>query len=119
MGRNNDTILRFVNRKDAEDSLENSKKLQGFDRAAVGIANDVNIFVKQNLSPYMNKLAYFCRVLKRRSLIEKVTTFKGVIKITRMTGPDGNHRVTNIISHKEDLLKLYPNLDEYITTEAV
>ena len=118
VGKNHDTILRFVNRKDAEDTLSNRNKLKDLDRRLVGLDRDINIYVKQNLSPYMNKLAYYCRVLKRSNLVEKVTSFKGVIKVTRKVGPDGSRMVTSVIGHKQDLLKFCPNLDEVLNMEA-
>ena len=115
IGKNNDTILRFVNRKDADDCLTNRAKLRNFDREAVGLDADVNIYVNENLSPYMRKLSYYCRVLKRKSLIDKVTTFKGIIKITRTVG-EGEYRqkLTNVIGHKSDIEKLFPNFDDLL-----
>lgn len=115
IGRKNDTILRFVNRKDADDCLLNRSKLRNIDREAVGLEPDINIYVNENLSPYMRKLAYYCRVLKRKSLIDKVTTFKGIIKITRTIGDDENSRtLTNVIGHKDDIEKLFPTLDDLL-----
>ena len=111
VGKKSETILRFVNRKDAEDCLSNRKKLANFDREAVGLDPDVNIYVNGNLSPYMNKLAFYCRVLKRRGKIARMTTFKGVIKITMNTG---GRVATNVIGHKQDLVKFFPDLDALI-----
>ena len=114
LGKNGDTILRFVNRKDAEESILNGNKLKNLDGEKVGLTKGkLNIYINQNLSPFMNKLAYYCRVLKRHNLIEKVTTFKGVIKIFRQEGT-----VKSIIGHKHDLLKLFPNLDALVEAES-
>ena len=113
VGKKGDTILRFINRKDADDCLENRRKLKNIDRGAVGLEEDVKIFVNENLSPYMSKLAFHCRTLKRANMIEKVTTFKGVVKITRTVGAE-NRTMTNIIKHKVDLVKIFPNLDEIL-----
>ena len=112
MGKNHDTIIRFVNRKDAEDCLSNSKKLRDINLEEVGIEKDVNIYVNQNLSPYMNKLAYYCRILKRRNLVEKVTTFKGVVKITRKVN---SRMVATKIGHKCDIVKLFPNFEKILS----
>ena len=111
MGKKGDTIIRFVNRKDAEDCLVNRKKLKNFDLESVGFDSDAQIFINENLSPYMSRLAYYCRVLKRQGLVNKLTTFKGVIKITRSSGTD--HQM-DVIQHKEDLVKIFPNLDDLL-----
>ena len=101
MGKKGDTILRFVNRKDAEDCLANRKQLQNFDLESVGFQPDTQIYISENLSPYMSRLAYYCRVLKRRGKINRLTTFKSLIKISRSVGGEGS---TDVIQHKEDLL---------------
>ena len=111
VGKNNDTILRFVNRKDAEDCFVNRGKLKNIAKEAHGLGAGDNIYVRENLSPYMSKLAYFCRVLKRKDVIEKITTYKGVVKIFRTV----NYRtVSDIIGHRNDLDKLFPNLDDLL-----
>ena len=107
-----------MNRKDADDCLENSKKLQNINKEAVGLSNNVSVFVNSNLSPYMNKLAYLCRVLKRKNLIEKVTTFKGVIKIARKIGPSSERSVWNVIGHITDLKNLFPDLDTIVQADS-
>ena len=111
VGKNHDTIIRFVNRKDAEDCLTNSKKLRDTNLQEVGIGKDVKIYVNQNLSPYMNTLAYYCRVLKRKNLIEKVTTFKGVVKLTRKVN---DRMVSTKIGHKCDIEKIFPNFEDIL-----
>ena len=113
MGKKGDIILRFVNRKDADDCLENRRKLKDVDRGAVGLKDDVRIFVNENLSPFISQLAFYCRQLKKVNLISKVTTFKGVIKITRSVGDD-NHPVTSIIRHKIDLTNIFPDLNNIL-----
>ena len=111
LGKKDDTILRFVNRKDAEDCLSNRSKLKTLDREALGLDPETMIFFRENLSPYMNKLAYYCRILKRKNLIEKVTTYKGVVKIFMTLS--GN-RVVRVIGHKKDLENIFDNLDELL-----
>ena len=111
MGKKGDTILRFVNRKDAEDCLVNKKKLQDFDLESVGFTSDTQIFISENLSPYMSRLAYYCRILKRKGVIRKLTTFKGVIKILKSNDTESRY---NVIQHKEDLARIFPNLDDLL-----
>ena len=113
LGKKNDTIIRFINRKDADDCFENRMKLKNINREEHGLAPGANIYIRENLSPYISKLAYYCRELKRREYIEKVTTFKGVIKIFRTV--ENSRMVKSVIGHKEDLLKIFPNLNEILT----
>ena len=114
LGKNDDTIIRFVNRKDADDCLENRGKLRNINRGEFGLEEGSNIYIKENLSPYMSRLAYFCRVLKRKQYIEKTTSFKGVVKIFRTVD---NRNLANIIGHKKDLEKIFPNLNELLVTD--
>ena len=89
----------------------NRKKLESFDREKVGLEPDTKIFINENLSPYMAKLAFYCRVLKRKHLIAKLTTFKGVIKINRTV--DGRP-LSKVIGHKKDLELIFPNLNDLL-----
>ena len=116
VGKNDNTIIRFVNRKDAEDCLTNSKKLKDVNLEDVGLHKNSKIYVNQNLSPFMSTLAYYCRILKRKDLVVKLTTFKGVLKITRKVD---NRFVTTKIGHKCDIEKLFPNLEEIISEARV
>ena len=111
LGKKEDTILRFVNRKDAEDCLENRSKLKNLNKEAVGLDAESKIFVRENLSPFMNKLAYYCRVLKRKNLIDKITTYKGVVKIFMTID---NVRAVRVIGHKKDLENIFTNLDDLL-----
>ena len=84
LGNKHETILRFVNRKDAEDSLYNRNKLKDLNGETVGLAEGkVDIYINPSLSPYMKKLAFYCRVLQRQNFVAKVTSYKGVVKIFR------------------------------------
>ena len=114
LGKNNDTIIRFLNRKDADDCFENRIKLRDINREEYGLAPGSKIYIRENLSPYISKLAYYCRELKRKGYIEKVTTFKGIIKIFRTA--ENNRSARSVIGHKNDLLNIFPNLDEILST---
>ena len=59
IGKQNDTILRFVNRKDADDCLGNRKKLRTFNRESVGLDPGTDIYLNENLCPFMRKLAFY------------------------------------------------------------
>ena len=99
----------FVNRKDADDCFENRSKLKNISRETLGLVPGTNLYVRENLSPYMSKLAYYCRVLKRKLLVDKVTTYKGIIKISRTVS---GHPVKDVIAHISDLEEIFPNIED-------
>ena len=95
--------------------MENSAKFRNFDREAHGLNPQVNIFVRENLSPFMAKLAYYCRVLKREGYIDRLTTFKGVLKVYRTVEMQ---TASTIISHKNDLVNIFPDLDAILQSKT-
>ena len=109
---NNDAIVRFIIRKDAEDCLLNRKNLRQLNNSEVGIGVNTKIFVSEHLSPFMSKLAYHCRVLKRKSLVTAIRTYRGVIKVGVKNDLDilGWHK----IGHMNDLIKIFGNLDNLL-----
>ena len=109
LGNKNGAIVKFVSRKDADDCITNRKKLAKIDRHKTGIETDAPIYINEHLSPYMNKLAYHCRTLKRKSKIVALSSFKGVLKVK----VDIDSRWFRI-GHLVDLKKLFPNLDDIL-----
>ena len=109
---NKDAIVKFVNRKDAEDCLVNRKNLRQLDNSEVGIGSNSKIFVSENLSPYMSKLAYYCRVLKRKSLLTAIRTYRGIIKVGLKN--DSDILCWHKIGHTNDLIKLFGNPDNLL-----
>ena len=109
---NNDAIVRFVNRKDAEDCLLNRKNLRQLNNFEVGMGVKTDIFVSEHLSPFMRKLAYHCRVLKRKSLVTAIRTCRGVIKVGVKNHLDMLfwHKIGNM----NDLIKISGNLDNLL-----
>ena len=109
LGNRNDAIVKFVNRKDAEDCISNRRKLANLDRHKTGIETDAPLYINEHLSPYMNKLAYFCRTLKRKSKIVALSSFRGVLKVK----VEIDSRWLKI-GHMVDLKNLFPNLDDIL-----
>ena len=97
-------VCRLVNKAVVEEVLGNSKRLQEIDKKAVGLpTNTGSLFVSVHLTPYMAKLAYHCRQLKRNNKIVKMSTKKGKIKINIEEG------TWETISHVRDLQRLFPD----------
>ncbi len=104
-------IVRFVTRETVRAIHQNKNKLKDLDDLNLEIAglnSESRIFIRPSLSPYYNNLAYNCRVLKRKKLIQRV-----------MTGNDGRlsirlHDDSFVkIHHESDLLKTFPDFEQF------
>ena len=69
-------IARFVNRKVVKNALYKRKQLKNIDKSSVELQN-ATIFLKENLTPRNNKIAYHCGKLKRDGAILKTYTSNG------------------------------------------
>ena len=80
--KSTDVVCRLVNRRAVEDTLRNGKKLLKYDPSKLGLPTPApKLYVNPHLSPYRSKIAYYCRKLKRENRIEKMSTYKGNIRI--------------------------------------
>ena len=68
---NNGVVMKFVNRKDANECLKNRFNLKDMNKDSVGLPMHTKLFIDEQLSPYISKLAYMCRCLKRSNLVSK------------------------------------------------
>ena len=109
LGRKKETLIKFVNRKDAEQSIENRTKLANFNRVEPGFDPNVPIYINQHLTPFISKLAFYGRCLKRNGHIHAMSSLKGVIKIKLES-----HSSWIRIGHTCDFYNLFPNLREII-----
>ena len=64
-------IVRFVNRKLCNLTLDKKHELKKIDNAKLCFQNNVKLFVSENLSPFNQKLAWKCRELRRASKTDK------------------------------------------------
>ena len=103
---NKPTIVKFASRKTVVAVFKNKSKLKNLESLNVeidGLNNDINIYIRPNLSPYFKTLAYNCRLLKRNNLIERVLTEDdGTLKIKTLH--DGYCK----IMHESELTKRFP-----------
>ena len=53
-----ETIVRFVNRKNAELAIKNRNKLKDFDATLIGSVEATDIYVKENFSPFLQKIGF-------------------------------------------------------------
>ena len=102
------TIIRFVNRKYAKKALLNKKSLKNINRSSIGLSNSGNIFINENLTPMNNKLAFYCRKLKRDGYIEKTFLREGVVCIRGSSIENGK---TIKVLHFKTLFEYFPNFD--------
>ena len=102
------TIMKFVNRKNAEMALQNRKRLMELQTKDLGekFNGEEKIFINENLTPYFANLAWKCRLLKRKGWLSGLKVFGGTIKIS--TG-DSNEFYK--IRSDEDLVDFFPDAD--------
>ena len=58
------TIVRFVNRKDAEAAISKRSTLKVFDANSVGFDTGTKIYIEENFCPFVSKIGFMCRKLK-------------------------------------------------------
>ena len=64
LGKKRDTLIKFVNRKDAEQCIDNRSKLANYNRVEPGFDPNTPIYINQHLSLFISKLAFYGRSLK-------------------------------------------------------
>ena len=101
-----ETIVRFVNRKDAELAIKNRSKLKDFDAPLIGSVEATDIYVKENFCPFLQKIGFMCRKLKRAHLIFSTWMLNGRvnIKVKERDKPI-------IFNHPDELCSTYPDFD--------
>ena len=75
------TIVKFVNRKHSFKALKNKKMLRSVDLTSIGLDKNTNLFLSQTLYDYNNKIAFYCRGLRRKKLIDSTWAYGGKVFI--------------------------------------
>ena len=103
-GKSKRTIIRVVNRKYCKKALINRRQLLTVedDEFEFQVAN--NVYIKENLTNYNSKLLYYCRKLRRASLINKEYTRDGIVNIVKSL-----HDKPIRVLHANELINLFPN----------
>ena len=80
----------------------------------MGYDESVKLYVNRNLCPAYCKIAFNCRQLKKKKLIEDTwSTTNGVVKIKTITG------AIKTLTHQADLVKLFPDYDEFTFNKTI
>ena len=100
------TIVRFVNRRFAEDLpyKRNISSTLGLNK--LGFPRDTQIYFNANLCGYYKKLRGMCKELKRSGRIKYLWETSGIIKIRR----DSGTAVIKVL-HQRDLEIEFPDLN--------
>ena len=77
LGDSRKTIVRFVNRRHSFEALKNKKMLMSVDPTSIGLDKNTNLFLSQKLSDYDNKIAFRCRELRLKRLIDSTWAYGG------------------------------------------
>ena len=75
------TIVRFVNRKHAEEALAKKSDLKKIDNVNLNFDSNVVLFFNKNLTPFNQYLAWKCREIKRAGNIHSSWSYKRIIKL--------------------------------------
>ena len=103
-GDSRKTIVRFVSQKHSCEALENTKMLVSVNLTSIGLDKNTNLFLFQNLSDYNNKIAFHCRELRRKRLIDLAWTYGG--KVFIKIQDNGNKEE---IKHLSQLTRKFPD----------
>ena len=95
-----------MNRKVCKSALNNRKKLRSVDATKLELPIRSKLFINENLSPYVNKIAFQRRRLKRARKIIKVYSHERIVHIVRTV----QEKPKKII-HMSDLTFMFPEFD--------
>ena len=100
------TIVRFVNRRFAEDLLSKRNISSTLDLNKLGFPRGTQIYFNANLCGYYKKLRGMCKELKKSGRIKYLWETSGIIKIRR----DSGTAVIKVL-HQRDLEIEFPDLN--------
>ena len=73
--RSTDVVVRMVNRKYEEKTLDNRMQINHCSKDDLGLLpNTGKIYLNVHLTPYFSKLAFYCRKLKKNRFIHEIST---------------------------------------------
>ena len=101
MKNKNVTIIRFVNRKTADNALHNRAKLKNIDRKKYNLEQDKKLYINESLCRPMQYLSYKVRCAYKAKKIVSFNMWKG--KLTLKVDNEGEDIS---ISHVQDLIDI-------------
>ena len=104
LGDSRKTIVRFVNRKHLFEALKNKKIHMSVDLTSIGLDQNTNLFLSQNLSDYNNEIVFHCRELRRKRLIDSMWAYGGKVFIKMQD--NGNKEEIKYLSQ---LMRKFPD----------
>ena len=101
------TIIRFLNQKNAENCLVSRKQLKSVDLSVIdGSFRGQKIFINDNLCPYYRGIYGKCRALCNAGLINSFWSWKGQIFIKI-----GENSKKVGIAHVQELVEMFPDFE--------
>ena len=106
-------LVKFLNKKDASALVNSRLAIGSLHNNEIGLSDSDKLYVDFQLTPYMGKLAYICRCLKRNGEIMNTKVERGSVKI--LFQELGGTMKWHLISHSVDIKKLVStyNPDDY------
>ena len=96
-------IVRFAHRKMRDTAIENKRNITLDNLKSIDINN--NVYVNENFAPYIKRLQYLARKLKRDHQISQISTTNGSTVKVKMK--DENKWIK--INHETDFIKFFPS----------
>ena len=109
LGKSKKTIIRFVNRKNCSKLLSKKKELSSLSKRSLqelGFSSETQLYVQPNLTPFDEKIGYYCRELRRKKLIEKTWFYSGCNYI-KLVNSSETAKIE--VNHLNQLVHLFPN----------
>ena len=102
------TTVQFINRKHTKEALVNRKGLKNIYRTSIGLEKSHGIFINENLTPTINKIAFHCRELTCNGRIDKIYSRDGIAQIV---SKDIENEKKIKIMHMNRLHDRFPDFD--------
>ena len=106
--KNKKSIVRFVNRKYCVKAMQAKSKLHYCDINSLGFPEDTKLFFNENFNLYFQRLAWKCRMLKKK---QKIYSFKYQNEsfFLKINGSESYTKITT----ESDFEKMFPSFEFY------
>ena len=102
------TTVQFINRKHTKEALVDRKGLKNIYRTSIGLEKSHGIFINENLTPTINKIAFHYREPTCNGRIDKIYSRDGIAQIV---SKDIENEKKIKITHMNRLHDRFPDFD--------
>ena len=106
--KNNQTIVKFSNRKDCLQILRVKKQLKDLDCYLFNFQDCMKILINESLCPYYNWLWNKCKAIKNKNKLHQFYTLNGIIRVQLV-----EHGAVKSVKYISDLEELFPDVNRW------